>query len=661
MKSAELKKEFKEKIEKTQLYKKTPEEKATWDFFVERKKQLQCARKESGIEDIWKQADTAYIPHTIDEKGKKVFASDDEKGMRSAQVILTKDTDWQEASVPPNPYVKIQTALGIIVDRNPGASLNAGAKKYQKNSVLMENLYSRNWEIAHSKSACLKPFVLNCGKYGFAVGRTFPLTIRRELRNGKTVVVYQDVFRENLSPWQCWIDDSAKVGNPLSVNDNVYYKDYSWDKFREQFRHLDNYKYVKPEKQILLDENEEPAKNKGKQEKIAKYQIRVWFYENLDRDLLFITTDDGIPLVVDEIPKREESKMLSLWFAPWTLRDDSSIYGIGIYEAMRNDHKLQMKIRNMTMDQVVQSIYKSFFYEGTDTLQSDGVMTNVPGQGRQVLNPQNIKWNEVPGPGAEAWKGLEYQDKKMEETSGVSRSLSGEIVGKTAFETSQARESAMKRLKIPLENITEALEQDAYITLAIIEDMYSLPKIKLIAEDRYIEAAELKEMVRENEGLEYEEEAREIPLNVEEDEKGNYTASRDENFIQLKPENLSWRGTIKIKGQSMIANSELLERVSTVEMANIIVPLFAQDPAIAEKPAREIIKQYDKDPEDWLPEAWLNPPQQEKTPLFIPAGQEGEQEGEAPQGNKPQTIIPQSQINSPSNAMSNIKDSISKM
>lgn len=668
--SKELRDDLKKQQEKAKSYRRTPEEKATIDFVEERKDQMQQARSDSGIEKIWQAADKAYIPHDLGgKKGKKIFASEEE-GMRSQQVILNKDDDWQEDSVPPNPYIKIQTALGIIVDNNPTAVMNPGAKKYTGNTQLMENLYKRSWEIASSKSACLKPFVFNCAKYGVGVGRTFPLTINRERRDGSKFTFYDDVFRESLNPWQVWFDESGRVGDPLSFNDVIYYKDYSWDKLKEQFGHLDNFKHIKPTVRYFDSETrtlktaEEGEFKKGE----GKIQERIWFYENLARDLWVVYTDSQkLPLVVSEIPKADKNMNLSVWFAPWTYRSDVSPYGIGVYEAMRNDHKLLLKVRNMTIDQLVLSIYKEWFYEGTDTLNSDGVQKIVPGRGRQVNNPQNIRWNEVPGPGRDAWNGIEFAENKIEESSGVTKGLTGEVTGSTAYETAQARESALKRMKTPLENITEALERDAYISLAIMEDLYSIPKIKLVAEDRYIDAVELLEMKGENGELpDYKEEYREIPANLKEDEDGNIIESDDEEFYTINPDHLPWSGTIKIKGQSIVAQSELLERVSTIEMANIIIPLFAQPPELVEKPAREIIKQYDKDPEDWLPDSWLNPQKQEQASpedalksLFVDPSQIDQQQQPAP--TEAETVIPSSKINSPSNAFSNVKDSINKM
>lgn len=613
--ATELKTRLDEQIEKATPFKAEGDDKTMQEFFHERKDFLKEHRKnKKNVEKIWRAADKAYEPHTIEEsQGKKALASDDELGWRSKPIILGSDENWQENSVPTNPYIKIQTALGIIVDRNPTAILKPGASKYEKNNNLIRNLYERNWKISKSKSTLLKPFVFNLAKYGFAVGRTFPLKIARDVDDlvsvsgteakYKTIrhVYFDDIFRENLSPWQCWFDDAAVVGNPWSCNDNMWYKDYSWDSLYEQFGHLPNFKYIKPTKKVLKDDSS--LSEATGETKEAKYQERLWFYENLSQDRFYIETDSGVILVNEPIPKKARNKRLSLWFTHWTLRNDKDIEGIGVYEAMRNDHKIHTKVLDMTIDQLVQSIYKEFFYEGTDMAEGDGIMRTRPGGGRQMTNPQNIRWNEIPGPGKEAWEGIKYFEERMEESSGITKGLSGEVIGKTAFETSQAREAALKRLKTPLENITDALETEAYITVSIIEDLYSIPRIKAVAEDRYIDPIE-KESNPEMETIE---ELREVPLSLEQDKQGNIVKTDKEQFFKLAPDLLPWEGVIEINGQSILADSELLERTTTLEMANALIPLLSGNPQITMKPAKEIVKAYNKDPQDWLPDQWLNP------------------------------------------------------
>lgn len=663
----ELTKRVKDQQKGVKQYRKNPRDKATFDWVEERKEFLQEARRNSGVEDIWKSADRAYIPHTIDsaKKKKTVFVSDDALGWRSTAVNLTTETSWQEDSVSPNPYIKIQTALGIIVDRNPSANLTEGAKKYERNNMLMENLYERSWEIATSKSALLKPLVLNCAKYGMGVGRTYPLKLTRESsdlvsidKSGKSkyekvdFVHFDDVFRESLNPWNVWFDDGAIVGNPHSCNDVIYFKDYEWSKFERNFKHLDNFKFIKPTERVLDGEGKIEDQSTGTGEpKTSKLVERVWFYENLELDNLFVYTDSGIVLVNEPIPKRPKNKRLSVWSVVWTLRDDKSLVGIGVYEAMRNDHKIHNKIRNMTVDQLVLSIYREWFYSGADTLEADGVMKTHPGRGRQVNNPKDIIWNNVPGPGAEAWAGLEHFDQEIDDATGISKSLQGEVTGSTAFEISQARESALRRLKTPLENITDGLVQDAHISLGIIEDLYAVPKIRLISEDRFVEPFELEQYTRADgselvEGEDFETEQREVPLNVERNDDGVIEQTESTSYFRLAPEDVVWEGLISITGQSIIATSELLDRITTVELANIVVPLFAGPPQLGMKPAKQILKKYDEDPADWLPDAWLNPQEEQAgNPLFVDAAaaEEGAPEGgggAAPPSNI-ETVVPQ--------------------
>lgn len=651
MKITKYNKAFKEHQKNAIGYKMTGDDKQAHDFFADRKEELKQHRQNIGVEEIWRAADKAYQPSQTTKPKKAVLVSDDETGWRSTKQILGTEDDWMEDSISPNPYIKIQTALGIIVDRNPGGTFRPNAKKYTKNTALMEDLYKQTWITAHSKSAMLKPFVFNQAKYGLGIGRTYPWKDVKTVEDlvkfnpdGKNTykdveqVYYDDVFRESLSPWQCWFDDAGVVGNPFSYNDNMWYKDYSWQRFTRVFGHFPNFQYVLPTQQVLTLDGKEDKSEKG----ISKFQIRVWFYENLEMDRFIVETDAGVLLINEPLPQKPKNKHLSLYGAPWTLRDDKRIEGIGVYESMRGDHKLHTKIRQMTMDQLVLSIYKEWFYEGTDTLQGDGHMKIRPGQGRQVTNPQNVKWNIVPGPGQDAWIALDRQEQKMEDATGITRGLTGEVVGKTAYETAQARESALKRMKTPLENLTDALERDAYITLSIIEDLYSVPKIKLIGEDRVVDAMELQDMADEEGNLpEYSEQYREAPLSVEVSSDGTVSKSDKQNFVELRPELLPWEGIITIKGESIIAESELLDRTTTLEMANMLIPLLAQPPELVLKPATEILKVYKKDPKDWLPDAWTQPQQ----PLFNPLQQSGQQESGQPESipTQAETVVPQSQ------------------
>src|SRR3990167_3451432 len=134
-----------------------------------------------------------------------------------------------------------------------------------------------------------------------------------------------------------------------------------------------------------------------------KNLVEIYFYENRLKDL-FMVVANGVPVVIEPLPVSDASgvKKLSCWLALWTLRHDECPYGIGIYEAIRYDQALLDRIRNQSIDQLTLSIYKMFFYQGTQALKDTGDLVISQGVGKQVLDPKNIQFLEVPGPGKEA-------------------------------------------------------------------------------------------------------------------------------------------------------------------------------------------------------------------------------------------------------------------
>ena len=234
------------------------------DFVSKRITQLQDARKRVlgiNIENIWKQADKDYVPHTLGKKGKKVYVQDEDLGLASRMVEIGKD-EWQTDSSIPNPYIKIQTALSLMVSKNPSAVFTPRASKYEANTAVQKELYKVSWETAKSLQQ-LKLFIFNLAKYGWAIARTYPLILKRPTRvlteydeddptknkyRTRMSTEYNGVFRENLDPWKSWIDDMSKPNNPLSTRDWCYAKEYSYETLKEEFGNYPNFKYISEDK-----------------------------------------------------------------------------------------------------------------------------------------------------------------------------------------------------------------------------------------------------------------------------------------------------------------------------------------------------------------------------------------------------------------------------
>ena len=627
-------------------------ERENFVFVKDRIEDLQKSRENIGdinLEDLWSAADKEYTPHNLKSKGKKVVAEDELKGWRGKMVDLKTSDSWRSDASQPNVYVKIQIALGLLVDRNPTGVFSSSSEKYEGSTELMKQLYEKTWDIAKSKQQ-LKLFIFNLAKYGFAIGRTYPLKIVNKVKNivsfdeenpdksvweEKEVVEYNDVYRENLDPYNAWLDDMAKPNNPMSVRDWCFRKVYAFDVAEKEFGKYSRFKYVKPGG-ITEDRINGNSSFKKYNEKEL---VEIYFYENKLKDL-FVVIANGVPIVIEPLPISDAAgnKKLSCWHSYWTLRHAETPYGIGIYESFRENQTFLDKVYNMTMDQLVLSIYKMFFYQGTDMLTETGEITIKPGKGRQVINPQNIKWLEIPGPGIEAWKGIEMIKKEIDDNSGITPPLAGEITGKTAFEVAQAKESALKRIKIPLENICDALEQEGYITISLIDLLYSIPEVIKIVDERKINEY-LKETEADQDLYERDENNnfvaklyREFPLNLDKDKDGNLIETAETRFFRIKPAFLKWEGMINIESQSILTPSVELDKALDLELVNLLVPMIGNDPEgkIYGKLGRFIVKKYDQNPDDLLPDSWLQ--EQSPVPEEQPAlpGQQPTQPGQQP-------------------------------
>ena len=113
-------------------------------------------------------------------------------------------------------------------------------------------------------------------------------------------------------------------------------------------------------------------------------------------------------------------------------------------------------------------------------------------------------------------------------------------------------------------------------------------------------------------------------------------------FFRVKPGLLQWEGIINIESQSILSTSRQVEKALNLEMYNILIPLLSNDPLLYAKVAKDIVKMYDKDPRDILPDLWLQEPKemqaqiQEAQPLIIPQEQANVAQGA-------QTIVPRTQ------------------
>lgn len=639
----------------TKSYKPSDEERKQLEAVTARVVELKEFRKNPlpgshrSIEDIWRDADVEFTPHELSlGASRKRFETDQDTGLRSRLVKVGDSDDWQSSVSSADFYVKVSTAVSILIDMNPEAVFTPASRRYEASTKLMYRLWKQSWERSLARTQ-MKKFTFNLAKYGFAVAKTYPREVRQQKKlwgankGSKDLVKYSDLCRQSLNPWSVWVSPMAQIGDPLSVNDWYHEVEYDEDTFRQEFPEAEypNARYVKPG----MVSTERPE---GLSDNDAQGRITVGFYENQVRDeyMIFVPSSS---IVLHTSPLPNDDGMLSLWYAPWTLRDDRCIYGIGIYEIIRNDKMMYDRLSNMTLDQLTLSIYKMFFYRGVDVLGENGELTVVPGKGNQVLDPQSVTWMSVPGPGVEAWKGMEWQKSLIDDNSGVPLQLSGKFAGKTLGQDLQAKETALERMKAPLDFMCEALQQEAYLSLSWMKQMYSTPEVvrwsdredlKRVLDELGLDATAIAAYLKEYEqpqtdgellyqtppetdesgeqtkpGEMYANVYREFQLPLTKDETGKLVEDEKDRFfrvgLDVPKSYLDWRGIIRIKPQSILAPSKELSKRNDLDLFNLVFPsiqAMATNPMLVPvlmPPIKQIIEVYDKNPDEWVNEKYL--------------------------------------------------------
>lgn len=637
---------IKERLEEkpvVEAFKPNQVERITKAYIKRRIQEMQQYRAGLGIEQKWQEADEEYIPHELDfGTTRKRFETDQDSGLRSRMVPVGDATQqWRQASSAPTLLAKIQIALSLIIDNMPEADLIPLEKKFEKTTDLAYSLWKRNWSITNAREN-LKLIIFDLMKYGWAAQRTYPRKIKYDKRvkveidiknpendkyEDKELIWFNDVDREPLNVFNTWIDELAKPYDPYSVNENYYELDYPYNQAKVEFGHYLNFKFVPRNAPMVRNTERRKSNRQEPNDKLKQRQdiVTIGFFESRLKDLYSIYIPSvGIPLYISPLPN--DDGYLSITHTLWILRKSSMPYGVSLWEIIRQDKQLYDKMKNMSMDQLVLSIMKFGFFSGTNTAVGDGTISIVPGQTRQLTSSTGkpeVNWMEIPGPGVESWKGIEFIDQSMDVNSGIGPTLEGQLEGpsKTLGEHKLALEAQLKRLKVPLDNIAYFIDQDAYLTLSWMSQLYSIPNIVEFANE-----SEVADYNKENGVNHYklfgspQEDGSivgpfqahylpELALHLE-DREGNLKRSKESKFFQvgkdIQPKDMKWKGIFKTRPRSIIDTSQEIAKATKMEMSNMLIPLLQLPPEIAAKPAEQICKINEEDPKDWLPQAFLD-------------------------------------------------------
>lgn len=590
------------------------------------------------FDKLMKDADREYVPHSLGRKGKPggvYLEADEVNGIRGSRIVpITGNEDgaWRSDVSEPTLFVKVNTALSLLMQQNPEAMFKATMDKYKPTTSLAKSIWKRSWDVACSREQ-MQYFILNLAKYGWAPGRTYPRVVKREKEvlteldienpennryEKRTIVDFNDVWREALDPHRTWIDDMANMTDPWSLNDWYFEKDFPKDLFDAEFGGYSNHNKVTPSAPFRDSESEETDLND--ETKTRDDVVTVGFYENRERDTyaMYVPSDK---VVLYSSPLPNDEGLLSYWDACWNVRDPRTRFGVGLYEILKNDKVMYDRWDNMTTDQLIMAVYKMLFYSGPP-MPGDGKIRVEPGVAKQKLPGTSIDVVDVKfEPRAFEW--LDRRKEVMNENTGITPTLQGQVEGKTLGEVLHAKDAALKRLNIPLANIAYAIEKDAYLTLSWANQVYSLPEIMEFADEKQLQefmaetGRSWETLMARPDGSVSADFPRSLDLSLDEDREGNLVESPEDRFFVVGEDiprgSLKWRGRVTVKASSIVAPSQELDRQRKLELYNLVMPVvtqIAQALSMAQfsvalamaKPVAEILEIQDEKPENWLPD-----------------------------------------------------------
>lgn len=598
------------------------EENKVWKYYKRRKTQLMSARQNihgMNMEAEMRRMDKMYF-------------------RRWADIPASELDSNQKPLAINNAFGKVQTALGLLVDRNPKYILEEDDPRFSANRALLKALGETSFRRTNSLGQ-VKLSVFNQAKRGWFVGRTFNRQLMHSAKflksiddKGKKayetriVTKIDDVAYMNLSNFNSWLDEQSKPEDFLSTRDWMWREVWHIDDLKRTFpvKEFPNMKYVSSggDTRETAESTYTQATTSGSGATSAQAQkpgmTEIFFYENqYDNDTMFLMEANGVMVVWEPLP--QHNKRLSCSYGYWHLRSDDTIYGIGVVEEMENDEELIDRILNMDMRQLLLTIAPGGFYSGTEDMEDENIKI-TPGVLRRTLDPKNVNWLQIPQGDTTGLDKIAWLERKQEDKTGLSKVIEGgqvETDTGTAFEVGLRKESGLKRLRLPLKSLQYALDNEFNNRISLIQQVYSDFDVQHLANqdeiNKYLDDVKKDPAFYyiENEGVPGQEtffakKYRREMLNLEQTDAGDYVESENKAFFHIKPEMLAYTGTATTDISSLLISSDEMEKAGTLRMVNLLAPLLAGPKETNAKLAKQLVQSHQKEIQKWLPDDWVD-------------------------------------------------------
>lgn len=517
---------------------------------------------------------------------------------------------------------KLQTALSLLTQRTPDVLWKA-RDKYKAKIPLLNALRARDWQDEETRLQYQLFWFFNI-LTGTTFWRRYFYFEEREVKLPKSIdlatkkIKYQtktirrgDITRgEALSPLQVWIDPATSPLSPSSMRKVIYRKIYTEDEFTRRFGELPDYDIT--DVSFTAIEGYSGTKN-----------VEVFFFENMDDDYYGVFTRSK-EKAIHEGPLPFNHKELSVQMSVWFPRSEKNPFGLGPIELMREDKEALNEFKNLTLTQAKLSILKPGFTQTPIKSESSANVIKLEA-GVMYQTSEKPTFLDIPAAGSEAWKSMDYLRSRVDDASGITRPLEGGLTSNsTAFQTDLAKDAALSRMSVPIQNVVSLLSRDAKLGYELQKQYLSLPVLKEITKDEESKfkdelaqlALEGKEptfdiwiddehLTKEGEPKVFRGDYKVIDLALKKSTEGDYSASESSMEVTLTPDVFEWEGDAFVVADSILTITPTLDRIRDLEMMNLLIPLFGKPPELVAKAAENICQLYSKDPKEILPESFI--------------------------------------------------------
>lgn len=596
--------------------------------FITQKTDMQNFRRNAygtQMESIWQQLEDAYLPESKETlsalSAKWTLNGDDTATLNS--FLADSGSDDMIKFKEPLVAIKAHTALSILTGRTPDVKWDSNSSLYNDRVPILNALRTEDWMDDEVRQQYVMLWFYNF-IYGTTYWRRFYSFEERTVSLPVSIdltddtVVYEDrevididlVTGEALDPMQVWIDPATRPLSPRSMRKVMYRKVYDIETFHRLFEESTTDEKAFKEVQ--------PTAVTGH---TGSNLVACDYYENKDLDLYFVVANDQHVIIKSHLPWNH--KQLSIIMATWYPRGKKNPFGLSPVEMMMEDKQYLDEFKSMTLTQTKFSIYKSMFYQGS--LQTDGGeggdLRIRPDTAYKVSDPKSIVFYDMPGPGQDSWRAIDSQRQRVDDASGITRPLGGEITKSTAFEIDLAKDAALARLSVPIASIVALLRQDAYLHFELQKQYYSLPTVKEILDPSEVEQALNEISAAEAAGTPakfsiwvdgtdedmriFRGDFRSVQLRVNEDPYGGSMPTEGKQETLLEPHLFDWKGKIHVIADSLLSITPTIDRRNKLEGYNLLIPMLEKPAELMAKPARELAKMYGLKVDEIFPAPWL--------------------------------------------------------